>query len=246
MKEKNRKSVFFILTTVCIVLVLLLIFFYRDIDALVRYYVLKEPVVVLSNNQILENETSGLPKMNIPEVSQLKGVGETCQSDLTKFLEGKREYTLNNVTLYNTIMDSPISVEECTQSPTIMDKLKTYKFLIADMTVKNLNTEKLVPIDEDSPEPFLLDLITRDNMSGISSDSEIRDIGSFLWYFSKHPKLDDPNLTDKYYFGFDLEPEQSMDFQIGIAIPQEAYEKKTTFIQVGYDNENLTGFMLFE
>jgi|GEM_PF-1674957 len=243
---KSRKIWVIVLAALGIVAMGCLIYFYSDIEALIRHYFLKEDVV-LSNGQVLEAGDSGLPAQDAEQINGLMGVGDTCISDCTSSRQGIRQHTMNKVTVYDSIEASPVSIDECSEQPTLEETLLTYKFVVVDMTVKNLNEEKIEPFDEDELFPFIFDLIVRDNYEGISEDSEIMKVGSYMWYFSEHPKLDNVNLEEQLYCYYDLAPGESMDYQIGIAVPEEALEKKTTYLEVSDDDdENLKGFNLFQ
>ena len=169
----------------------------------------------------------GLP---VPAPHQIpEGVGEISYT--TPGLGGGLfEYTLHDVKIYDSAESAGVPVSECTTVYEEDETLQAQKFMVFDMSVKNLG-EKPGPHD-DPDAPFCLDMWVLYTEEGLSGNSG----GAYECYFSEHPPQT-PTSTNYYHFA--LEIGEEMDFQYGVSVPDELLKSQGFVLCLGsYENEH--------
>ena len=261
MKKMDKQKIWKpVLVSLAVLLGLAAMLKYNDIDALIKHYFLKEPVVRLDNGTLLYQEPKDNPadyKGNItPEqFRSLTPVGGSVDVLCYAAAYGtcRMEYTLNGVTLYDNIAAAGIAVSECTPAPDLEKYLRQDRFMLVDMTVKFLEVVDDEVTPDDALLPFIINVQSWSLPSLTGVMDENSDVGArdcYTWYFSEHPYFEKETARTKYYYYFDLSPGESLDFQLGIAVPQVAAEKKAVYLRVQDSGSDfftvIKGFKLFD
>lgn len=174
------------------------------------------------------------------ETMQFKGVGGNFPSYVKCLDESGNEveagidgleYTLNQVTVYPSVFDSPIPIEECTTDN--QEILENNIFLLVDLTAHYTapsrgEAEVIPTIQELNP----LYLEERGNAKFEERKSESNS-PPYTIYFSGHPTEDDERLDPEHQYScYIIADGDSLEFQLGIVAGKELVDSKNVFLQV--------------
>lgn len=173
---------------------------------------------------------------------EFKEIGETFP-DREHYMDGF-EYTMNGYTYYESFADSGIDREELTiaDDEYYADILASCGFYLIDMTLQYTGTD---PYPEDAGEyPVYCALlpavvgIEETLEASYPSDEVLADGSGYTEcvYQSMHPPLDNPETDRLYWYFPEIEPGESIDFQIGMLCTKNYVRENRMCLCVGHND----------
>lgn len=151
------------------------------------------------------------------------------------------EYTLNDVIVYDSITEAPITRDECMEVEE--ESLNGNSFILVDMTAKYTAPEQ----GEDEVIATTTDL-TAIYMDGKGNDNfeerkSINNLPPYPIYFSAHPKKGDERLDYEHnYFSYIIKNGETLNFKLGILTGKEFIESKNIIIMVNGQDTYVEGY----
>lgn len=214
-----------IILIISISLLLLSACSYKEFEDSVRNKVNKKDDNEEYNNpaSLSSNDNSNTP--NAEEASYLS-IGDTITYT---FVDQSFQYTLHKVDVVDNIHDLGLELQDFYQTDLIEENgvvKDNYRFVAVDVTVKNIDFEGYVQID-DEPILFIESLV------GFKDGIEDPD-GPFAIpasYFSEHPPMDQNSGED--YYQFPLAFGSEINATVGWFVPSEELSEDTLFYIIG-------------
>lgn len=214
---KTRKiSILFL----CVLTVLLSACSYKDFEDSLRGKINNEGDEQYSNPSSVPNHSSE------SDEETLFSIGDTITET---FDDQSVQYTLNQVYVLDNINDLNLDVNDFDNKNPILDDgaiEEGYRFVVVDVTVKNINFEG---DDLEKEDPILFIESSVGFKEGIEDPN-----GPWTFepsYFSEHPPLDQNQGQDYYQFPLPIGDE--VDTTIGWFLPADQIEEDTLYYIIG-------------
>ncbi|MDD5796501.1 MAG: hypothetical protein PUD24_06170 [Oscillospiraceae bacterium] len=174
------------------------------------------------------------------------GIGDTindyvCLSneEIGDFERGVKglTYTLNHVTVYNSLSDAGVSFDDCYDlyDEQSIPEINNNKFMVVDMTAYYSI--------EDGNESSINVSLDFDIKFWNDKGANYHDIRPSLLWFSMHPVETDEELDrNKQYFVYRIKPGEAADFKLGILVGESYVNEHDVYLAQSGPEQKIDGF----